>query len=148
MIKEYLWGGIGYGTSTFSEVYPLYAYAGIEAAPHSHNLYMQIILGMGIGGLICLFLIVLFYAQHSFEYIQKPWNQSTRILTISAFVAVMSMLIMGMFDYVWYNYRMFFMFWVVLALGVCAMKIGNKEIKRKNIVLDTDMSSAAIDIEF
>jgi O-antigen ligase len=148
MIKEYAWGGIGYGTEAFSEVYPLYAYAGIEAAPHSHNLYMQIVLGMGIGGLICLFLIILFYTQHSFEYIKDPLDNSTRVLSTAAFVSVLSMLIMGMFDYVWYNYRIFFMFWVALAVGVCAIKIGTKELSRKNLVYDSDARSASIDIEF
>ena len=75
MLKEYAWGGVGFGSSAFAEVYPLYAYAGIEAAPHSHNLYMQIILSMGIAGLICLLFIMLFYAQRSFEYIKNPFDQ-------------------------------------------------------------------------
>ena len=148
MIKEYVWGGIGYGQSAFAEVYPLYAYAGIEAAPHSHNLFMQIVLAMGIGGLICLMLIMFFYAQYSLEYIKKPLNKDTEILSASAFVSVIAMLIMGMFDYVWYNYRIFFMFWVVLAIGVCTMKIGTKELRRRNLSRDPDASSASIDIEF
>ena len=57
--KDYFWGGAGYGSSAYAEVYPQYAYAGIEAAEHSHNLFVQILFGLGVFGLL-IFLAVLF----------------------------------------------------------------------------------------
>lgn len=146
MIKDYFWGGIGYGTETFSEIYPIYAYAGIESAAHSHSLFLQIMLGMGIGGLLCFALIILFYAQKSFEYLKTPSDNLSFMRTVSSLVAVSSLIIMGIFDYVWYNNRIFFLFWVVMAMGVCCVKNGNTEkLKAKNLNID-DEYSASVDI--
>ena len=39
--------------------------------------------------------------------------------TSAALAGLVAALLHGMFDYVWYNYRVFFMFWVVAAI-LCA----------------------------
>ncbi len=147
MIKDYFWSGIGYGTQPFAEIYPSYAYAGIEGAVHSHNLYLQIIIGMGIGGLICFAFIAFLFAQKSFEYIKSPCNDNTRTITMAALISVIGLLIMGLFDYIWYNYTVFYTFWMVMAIGVAAVKIGNREKERTNISCNTDDCSAFVDIE-
>ena len=51
MLKDYWWNGIGIGEAAFGKVYPYYSYNAISA-PHSHNLYLQIITGNGIAGII------------------------------------------------------------------------------------------------
>ena len=67
MLEDHFFGGIGIGSSAFNQIYPQYAHAGIESAEHSHNLFLQILLGLGIFGLI-LFAVVLFlYLQKSAE---------------------------------------------------------------------------------
>lgn len=147
MIKDYFWGGIGYGTETFSAVYPTYAYAGIESAAHSHSLFLQILISMGIGGLVCFALVLVFYAQKSFEYLKAPSDKSGFMITVSSLVAIVSITIMGMFDYVWYNNRIFFLFWVVMAIGVSCIKNGNVRIsKAQNLNMDVEYS-ASVDID-
>ncbi len=147
MIRDYFWGGIGYGTETFTQLYPLYAYSGIEAAAHSHNLYLQILIGMGIGGLICFAMIVILYAQKSFSYFSAPSSTNSFMIAAAALLSVVALLIMGMFDYVWYNYRIFFLFWVVMALGIACIKIGNRELSKNDFVTDNDEYAAVIDID-
>ncbi len=147
LIKDHLWSGIGYGAQAFAEVYPSYAFTGIEGAVHSHSLYLQIIISMGIGGLICFAFMSFLFAQKSLEYIKTPYNESTRTITTSALIAVIGLLIIGVFDYVWYNYTVFFAFWMVMAIGVTAVKIGNREKERTNISCNTDDCSAFVDID-
>ena len=147
MIRDYFWGGIGYGTEAFAELYPLYAYAGIEAAAHSHNLYMQILIGMGIGGLICFLAIAILFAQKSFSFFKTPSSRNFFMISAAALISVASLLIMGAFDYVWYNYRIFYMFWIALAIGVACIKIGERELLRTTAVFDSDEFSAAIDVD-
>jgi len=62
MISDNPWSGIGIGEGAWRRVYPLYSYIGIEAAPHSHDLYLQIWLELGIIGLVvfALFLFMLY----------------------------------------------------------------------------------------
>ena len=67
-IKDYFFSGIGYGSSAYAEIYPQYAYAGIEAAEHSHSLFLQILLGLGIFGLLVFMVVLFLFAQKNFEY--------------------------------------------------------------------------------
>ena len=147
MAKDYLWGGIGFGESAFSQVYPSYSYAGIEGAVHSHSLYIQILISMGIGGLICFAIIMFLFAQKSFEYIKQPYNDNTRTVTAAALMSIFAMLIMGLFDYVWYNYTVFFAFWLVMAISVTAVSVGNREAERSRVSCDEDDYSAFVDID-
>ncbi len=146
MVKEYFWGGIGYGPEAFAQLYPVYAYAGIEATPHSHSLYLQILLSMGIGALICFLAVTFIYIQKSFEFFKRSNSADSYLITAAALVSVLSILIMGLFDYVWYNYRIFFLFWAVLAIGVSCVRIGKKEMARTYFHKDYDEYSASVDI--
>ncbi len=147
MIKDYFWGGIGYGTDAFSQVYPMYAYAGIETAVHSHSLYLQILISMGVVGILCFALIVLFYSQKCLEYLKHPVSKDSFLMTSASLAAFVALLIMGMFDYVWYNYRVFFVFWTVMAFGVACVRIGKNEQSRLAMVQDPSNVAATVDVE-
>ena len=146
IVKDYFWGGIGYGTETFREIYPMYAYAGIEAAAHSHSLFLQILIGMGIGGLICFALIIWFYSQKSFGYLKASSDKSSFMITVASLTSVIAFMIMGIFDYVWYNYRIFFMFWTIMAIGVACIKTGTSIVQKAQNFNMADEYSASIDI--
>ena len=79
MIRDNLWGGIGYGADSFAQLYPMYAYSGIETAAHSHSLYLQILIGMGLGGLICFFALIVFY---SFLYVSNRYEYERELRKI------------------------------------------------------------------
>ncbi len=147
LIEDFFWGGIGYGSEAFSQIYPEYAYAGMEAAVHSHSLYLQILINMGIAGLICFTFIALTYVQKSFEYLKKPVSNQSFLLVAAAMVSFFALLIMGIFDYVWYNYTVFFAFWLIMAFGVACIRIGKREQARYISSDDLDEYSASVDLE-
>ena len=136
VIKEHFLGGIGYGTDAFKEIYPQYAFAGIESAEHSHSLYLQILIAMGIGGLLAFAILVFLYFQKCSEYIKKPEDRSSKFFVTAAVASVIAALIMGIFDYVWFNYRVFYVFWIVIAIGCAFVRIGNTESERQNLPID------------
>lgn len=146
ILKENFWGGIGYGNTAFREVYPQYAYAGIEAAEHSHNLFLQVMIGMGIGGLLLLLTVIFFGYQMNLEYIKNTKDTQTKLMVITALCAFTAILVMGVFDFVWYNYRVFFLFWVVLAIACAGTRIGNAEQRRHSYVVGSDQQQATVDI--
>ncbi len=146
LLKDHLWGGIGYGAEAFERVYPAYAYAGMEGAVHSHSLYLQVLISMGIVGLVCFATVILFYFQKSFEYMKSPISRDNMLFCAAAVCSTLALLIMGLFDYVWYNYRVFFLFWVVLALGVSAVRIGKRELTRLEVYENISATSAYIEI--
>ena len=133
VIGDYLFSGIGYGTNAFQTIYPQYAYAGIESAEHSHSLFLQILIGTGIAGIIVFAIFVFLFTQMSLENIKNTNNRVRRLITIAALCAVLSAIIFGLFDYTWYNYRILFLFWTIVAIGCACVRVGNDEERRHSI---------------
>ena len=130
LIEDHFISGIGYGTNAYREMYPQYAYAGIEAAEHSHSLYLQILVGTGIIGLIAFVAVMFLFAQMNLEHIRDTKDASGRLIANSAFCSVISALIFGVFDFTWYNYRIFFLFWVIVAISCACIRVCNDEVRR------------------
>ena len=147
VIKDHLFGGVGYGTDAFTEIYPTYSYAGIEAAQHSHSLYLQIIFSLGIVGMIVFAVLVFLFIQQSLENIKNTPDRSNRMVAAAVLCSVVALLIMGAFDYVWFNYRVFFLFWVMIALSGALSRIEADDSRRRSVSHDEDQNAAAIDID-
>lgn len=126
-IKDYFFCGIGYGDSAFQTVYPKYAYSGIETTPHSHSLVLQILLCMGIVGLVVFAVAIFLSIQKSLEYIKTENNVKSSIYVIAVIVSLISALIIGAFDYIWYNPRIFYLFWIIAAIGGAYVRVGDSE---------------------
>ena len=148
MARDFFTTGIGVGESAFRQVYPLYSLSGIEAAPHSHNLYLQIQIELGIVGLLLFLGVLILFAQCCFDYNVTAADRETRIMSIGCFSGLIAALAQGMTDYIWYNYRVFFVFWLVLALASAYVRVGRSEATRDNAgsVAYADATRASIDI--
>ncbi len=121
MIGDYWQTGVGIGEASFKPIYSLYALSGIESAPHSHNLYLQIAVELGIVGL-AVFLLMLFVWAQSCLTFHKNETRPEKLLSAAVFCGILAVLAQGATDYIWYNYRVFFMFWLVLGLGSAIRK--------------------------
>ena len=64
MISNHLFGGIGYGTEAFCEVYPNYSIPGLELSESAGSLYLTIWSVMGLFGLLVFFAVMIVFAQH------------------------------------------------------------------------------------
>lgn len=120
MLGEYFLGGIGVGESAFSQIYPLYSYVGTEITMHSHNLYLELAIELGVMGLLVFAIITFMILQRGLGCIKHNLSDAKTVISVSAALSgLVAALVHGMFDHVWYNYRVFFVFWVVAAL-MCA----------------------------
>ena len=126
-LKVYFFSGIGYGDSAFQNVYPTYSYSGIEATPHSHSLIFQLLLCMGIVGFTVFCIAIFLSIQKNLEFIKNQKQNSSSVYVIASITSVISALIVGVFDYIWYNPRIFYLFWITLAIGVAIVRVGNFE---------------------
>ena len=163
MIRDNIFTGIGIGEGAWGKIYPDYTLPGIEQAPHSHNLFMQITVEMGIIALI-VFLFVLFFTYQSgftlfsklsrsdnvdpsgllspdslktadeFKVKNKKQNPALilRIAVAGPLCGIFGVLVQGTTDYSWYNYRVYLMFWLVLALAVGYTKNGREFVPEEN----------------
>ena len=116
MLKDYWMCGVGPGTAAFNMVYPSYAYDSITA-PHSHNLYLQVMCDSGICGEI-VFLAVIYRAFKTCSISLKNASKEKKIFVIGALSSLCGFLVQSLFDYTFYNYRVMFLFWAVLGLSM------------------------------
>lgn len=147
MLRDHFLGGIGIGVEVFGEVYPQYSLSGIESAPHSHNLYLQILVECGILGLILFALVLFTFVRHNFTFYAKPLPASPRIRTAALFCGILAVLAQGMTDYIWYNYRVYLVFWLLFGLTVASARTACEE-NRDHLRGETPggMQTAELDI--
>lgn len=127
MLKDFWLSGIGPGTEAFTQVYPFYSYSSV-VAPHSHNLFLQVLVESGILGILTfLTLIILFVKQLCVGHQAFGKGHTLSVVLVGIGAGVLGFLVQGMFDNCFYNYRVFMIFWSVLALGSAAALIAKNE---------------------
>lgn len=132
MMKDFWVSGIGMGQEAFTQVYPFYSYNGI-VAPHSHNLFLQILVESGIAGIAVFLLIAFFFFRRmmtGYQYGGKGSELSTIITAVSA--GVCGFLVQGMFDNCFYNYRVMLVFWCVIAMGRACVYVAKQRSEQTN----------------
>ena len=121
MLKNYWLCGIGPGADAFNRVYPAYSYNGISA-PHSHNLFLQIVCDAGVTAL-AVFLILLFvYFRMMCTAFSREKDWTSRLYQAAFTGGVCGFLVQAMTDYSFYNYRVLFLFWAYLVLGALSAR--------------------------
>ena len=122
MLKNYWLCGIGPGAEAFNMVYPAYSYSGI-LAPHSHNLFLQIVCDAGVSALVVFVILLFVYFRMMCSAVSREQDWSSRICQIAFTAGVFGFMVQAMTDYSFYNYRVMFLFWTYLALGaLCARR--------------------------
>ncbi len=127
MLSDYFFGGVGMGEEAFNSVYPLYALSGVTA-PHPHSLFFQITVAFGVMGLV--YILILMGAFHwEMNRHTLKMERRDRLLMLGFGSLITGFALQSVFDYTWYNYRVFQLFWIVLALGFGAVRFlkGDKE---------------------
>ena len=125
MLRDYWFSGIGPGEMAFNTVYPKYAYNAVTA-PHSHNLFLQVVCDTGICGLIVLALALVSYYRMMFTAMHRETDRQARMFQIAGVSAVSGFLVQSMTDYTFYNYRVLLLFWAVLGLSVLFTRMGRR----------------------
>ncbi len=132
--KDNLFTGIGVGSEAFRTVYIRFAESGIETAVHSHNLFLQILIETGIVGLAIFILAMVVCIKSGLEIVRRADKDSMRekAMCVASISALLAALLQGMTDYIWFNYRIFFFFWVIVAIISASARIGRKKAMPKN----------------
>lgn len=122
MIKDFFLTGIGVGS--FNLVYPIYSYNAAYAY-HSHNIFLQIFIEMGIVGFSVFIGIVFLYIQKMYYGVKNTINKNRYIgaVILGGFVGF---LIQGFADYLWFDYRIILLFWMIIGLGIAAVKVNTE----------------------
>lgn len=126
MLKDYWISGVGMGEMAYNSVYPFYSYNAI-VAPHSHNLYLQLLVHSGIPALI-LFCAVVWTV---IRYLVSAYRENGKwsewgFLSGAIGCGIAAFLFQGIFDYVFYNYRVMMLFWAVIGMAAALYHTGKE----------------------
>ncbi len=122
MLRDGYWlFGIGPGTAAFNRVYPFYSYEAI-IAPHSHNLFLQIVCDAGIFALLAFLWVLIRYFRVLCASLKDRSDPAARLLSIGCLTGVLGFLVQAMTDYSFYNYRVMMLFWAWLGVGMMSAR--------------------------
>lgn len=122
IIQHYWQTGIGIGA--FNQIYPLFS---LEAANayHSHNLFLQEFIELGIVGFSILVLLFLFFFQKLYSAMRVV-PKRFKFLLGAVFGGFGGLLLQGITDHLWFDYKIVLFFWCFIGLGMAAVRVGMK----------------------
>jgi len=127
MIEHYWQTGIGIGA--FNEVYPLFAHEAANAY-HSHNLFLQEFIELGIVGFSILILLIVFFFQKLYSGMRVV-PKRFKFLLGAVFGGFGGLLLQGLTDHLWFDYSIVLFFWCYIGLGMAAVRVGMKMNERE-----------------
>ncbi|MBR5236826.1 MAG: O-antigen ligase family protein [Clostridia bacterium] len=118
MIRDFWISGIGPGSDAFAMIYPKYALAGANFALHSHNLFLQLWVELGIVGFASFIALILAFMRQTLSLAcYQNRGRLTGTTSIALTAGLLGFLLQGLTDNVWYNYKMVLLFWIILAFA-------------------------------
>ncbi len=140
-LSDCWYSGAGAGDMAFRSVYLNYSLTSAEKAVHSHSIFLQLGLGCGIItlALFCIFILLLLRKTLCCSGTQVKCT--TARIAFAAFSSVCSACISGIFDNVFYNYRVMFLFYCVC--GICSVA---SKLAIDHLVTRDSASPEAVDV--
>ena len=131
MIGDFWVGGIGIGSDAYTTIYPSYALPGAKFALHSHNLFLQFWVETGLIGIVSLLAMILGFIKTVFStsVVRKIKNSDIAKILVAMGAGFLGFMFQGLTDYVWYNYKILMIFWIIIAFGVSGAGILKEESK-------------------
>ena len=122
IIRHYWTTGIGVGA--FNQIYPLFS---LEAANayHAHNLFLQEFIELGVVGFGVMVLLFTCFFQKLYAAMSHA-PRRFRFLLGAVFGGFAGLLLQGITDHLWFDYRIVLFFWCFIGIGMAAVRVSKK----------------------
>ena len=128
MVRDYGLSGIGLGPASFAVLYPDYAHKlAQQGVPHSHMVYMELILEMGVLGFVSFMWFMLRLWKDSAVNLLASKNVTTRYTLIACLSSLVGIAFAFCVEYVWYYPRTFFAYFILAGIACAAIRISKGE---------------------
>lgn len=129
MFKHYMLSGVGLGSDIFRQLIQNYKLYTKAVPPHTHILYLQIWIEMGLAGFVTFMWYIYRTIKNSVIGI---YNSSLTLKTILAAgtAALCGILVTSLVEYSWYYPRVMVMFWVLLGIIAAATYLAELKNRR------------------
>ncbi len=125
MVKHFGNVGLGLGPASFKNVYMNYADQAALTAPHSHMLYMEIIIEMGILGFATFIGYIYSVVKKSIGAVRTADNV-LKTVAIAGLSSLLGIAFVCCAEYIWFYPRVMFAFWIVPGLLLATARIAKK----------------------
>lgn len=128
MLKNTFVTGIGLGPKAFSLIYPSYADPSAILAPHSHMLFMEVLVELGLLGFISfiLYWIVTLKRLITVKIRRNITNEQKNYICASL-ASLTGVIFVSGVEYIWFYPRTMFVFFIMLGLIKATLNITKKE---------------------
>ncbi len=125
MLGNNLLLGVGIGEESFTE--EMAKYAEQFSFTDSGNFFLQIFCEAGVFSLIAFLVILLIRVIHRNIYV--PYVKGSQVSKLSRFTSVCTvcLLVYGVFNYIWADMTMYYLFWCIFGLGSAALRVSKQE---------------------
>lgn len=129
MVKDWWTTGVGLGPAAFGRIYPGLAVPHAVTAPHSHMLFFEILLEMGIIGLVSFLLWWVSTIKGFITTLVRKENKTKgmRNILIASISSLTGITFVSGVEYIWFYPRMMLMFFVAAGIMIAAKNITRKE---------------------
>ncbi len=121
LLSKVWYCGIGWGEGAFAHYFPQFSNYNADISAHSHQLFLQIWISLGPIGLILFAYILLLLVRYFCTLraqLKKLPSAPAFYFSLALLSSLFALLTQGLFDYVWQQGSIFFLFWFLCALSV------------------------------
>ena len=122
VLRDFWFTGIGQGSGAFSQVYPFYSLAATPTI-HSHNLFLQMAIELGVMGLVVFVLLMACYFRLMANFFQRATELRQKFLAAVFIAAPLGVLLQGLFDHVFFSFRVILAFYIFMGIGIAFYKL-------------------------
>ncbi len=129
MFKDFWTTGVGLGSLPFMRILQRYELSALSnvTPPHTHNLFMEIWMEMGLAGIISFIWFTLRMFRISIYNIFSKSNTFLNNILIAGLASVGGIFVMGFAEYVWFYNRTMLIFWTVIGIILACLTISSNK---------------------
>lgn len=127
IVRDYIFTGIGLGPESFAAVYPAYAHhKALVGAPHSHMVYMELFVELGILGFLSFMWFMLRLWKDSACSLLRTSDKTTKFVLIACISSLIGIAFAFGVEYVWYYPRTFFAYFILAGIATAAIRMARQ----------------------
>lgn len=123
MLKEFNITGVGLGTDVFMKVVDNYKQYVTKVPVHTHVLYMQIWVEMGIVGILSFVWFLFRTVKSAVARVLEKTNIYFDNVLIAGVASLLGILSMAAVEYIWYYPRVMLFFWMDVAIVLSVLSV-------------------------
>jgi len=123
MVESYFVTGIGLGPGSFALIYPKFANVhALVGVPHSHMVYMELIIELGALGFISFMWFMLRLWKDSACAMLRSSDKFNKFVLIACISSLIGISFLFGVEYVWYYPRTFFAYFILAGIATAAIR--------------------------